>query len=296
MSTNVEAHAKKGLKSSYVSTIIGISLVLFMIGIVIAGMFGINTIQKNAKESLQVDIFFSISTNEADVKQIEMAISGWKEILEVQFISSTRALELLGEDGLAAEELKELFNDDNPIPASISFRPKAEFANTEGINKISDRLKIEYPSEISEISYDKNSVKSVNLGFRNFVLLALIVAGLLSIIAFAMINNTIRLALYSQRFSIKTMQLVGATNRFIRKPFLMKAILQGIVSAIIGMALLLALFIALDAMSDLFKLAFEWKTFVIIFVSMIIIGIVLSTISTWLALSKYLRVKLDDLY
>jgi cell division transport system permease protein len=296
MSANIESHAKKGLKSSYVSTIIGISLVLFMLGIVIAGMFGINTIQKNAKESLQVDIFFSISTNEADVKQIEMALTGWREILEVQFISSKRALELLGEDGLAAEELKELFNDDNPIPASISFRPRAQYATADGINLISKRLKAEYPAEISEISYDKNSVKSVNLGFRNFVLLALVVAALLSIIAFAMINNTIRLALYSQRFSIKTMQLVGATNRFIRKPFILKAIVQGIISALFGMALLLALFVALDAMSDLFKLAFEWQTFVIILLSMVIIGIVLSTISTWLALSKYLRVKLDDLY
>lgn len=293
---NAESHAKKGLKTSYASTIIGISLVLFMIGIVIAGLFGINTIQKNAKESVQVDIFFDISTNEADVKQIELSLKSWPEMKEVQFISSTRALELLGEDGMAAEELKELFNDDNPIPASISFRPKAEFATGGGLYTISKKLKAAYPSEISEISYDKNSVARVNLGFRNFVMLALIVAALLSIIAFAMINNTIRLALYSKRFSIKTMQLVGATNGFIRKPFLRNAILQGIVSAFVGMALLLGLFVALRTLSDLFTLAFDWQTFVYLLACLIGIGIIISTISTWFALNKYLRVKLDDLY
>src|SRR5690606_18511027 len=103
-----------------------------------------------------------------------------------------------------------------------------------------------YPTEIDDVNYDKSSVETVNLGFKQFAFLFLSVAFLLIIVAVAMINNTIRLALYSKRFTIKTMQLVGAKSRFIRKPFLMQALLQGFVSALLGMTLLLSLFYTLN--------------------------------------------------
>ncbi|MFN5415866.1 MAG: cell division protein FtsX, partial [Flavobacteriia bacterium] len=123
-----------------------------------------------------------------------------------------------------------------------------------------------------------------------------IVAGLLIVVAVAMINNTIRLSLYSKRFTIKTMQLVGATSKFIRRPFLVQSIFQGIVSAIIGMALLMTLFYTLNNILDTIEIPFEFMTFIILFLSILILGVVISLISTWFALNKYLRMKLDDLY
>jgi cell division transport system permease protein len=111
-----------------------------------------------------------------------------------------------------------------------------------------------------------------------------------------MINNTIRLALYSKRFTIKTMQLVGATSGFIRKPFLLQAILQGLISAIIGMALLMSLFYALDNILKTIEIGFEFNTFLILFLAILSLGVIITLISTWFALNKYLRMKLDNLY
>lgn len=154
----------------------------------------------------------------------------------------------------------------------------------------------EFPNEIDEVNYDKSSVKSVNLGFKQFVFLFLVVALLLIIVAVAMINNTIRLALYSKRFTIKTMQLVGATSAFIRKPFLYQSILQGVVSAILGMALLVTLFYAFNNFLETIEISFDPYTFAFIFGSLLVIGVIITFVSTYFALNKYLRMKLDDLY
>jgi cell division transport system permease protein len=153
-----------------------------------------------------------------------------------------------------------------------------------------------YPEELDEVNYDEASVENVNLGFRQFAVLILLVALLLIIVAVAMINNTIRLALYSKRFTIKTMQLVGATSGFIRKPFLLQAILQGLISAIIGMALLMSLFYALDNILKTIEIGFEFNTFLILFLAILSLGVIITLISTWFALNKYLRMKLDNLY
>ena len=111
-----------------------------------------------------------------------------------------------------------------------------------------------------------------------------------------MINNTIRLSLYSKRFTIKTMQLVGATGGFIRTPFLRQSILQGIVSAILGMAILVTLFYALNNFLETVEITFDPVTFGLIFASLILIGVIITFVSTYFALNKYLRMKLDDLY
>ena len=136
----------------------------------------------------------------------------------------------------------------------------------------------------------------MNLGFKQFVFLFLVVAALLIVVAVAMINNTIRLALYSKRFTIKTMQLVGATASFIRKPFIVQSILQGLVSALVGMAILLGLFYALNNFLDSIEIAFDLKTLLFLFAILLVLGIVITLVSTWFALNKYLRMKLDDLY
>ncbi|MGJ8661378.1 MAG: cell division protein FtsX, partial [Bacteroidota bacterium] len=171
-----------------------------------------------------------------------------------------------------------------------------EYSNVEGMNGIVNKIMTEFPDEIDEVNYDKSSVQSVNLGFKQFVFLFLIVALLLIVVAVAMINNTIRLALYSKRFTIKTMQLVGATSIFIRRPFLVQSILQGVVSAILGMALMVTLFYALNNFLETIEISFDAYTFLFIFGSLVVIGVIITFVSTYFALNKYLRMKLDDLY
>ena len=242
MSKKAEEYNSRGVRTSYVSTVIGISLVLFMIGLVIGGFLGLGNVQKQAKESLQVDLFFKPELNTADIKQIEQELKTWDKFHDVYFVSPDRAIEeFSGEDQNSGQILR-IFEGKNPLPPTVGFKPKEKYANKKDMKIIKEELLRAYPNEIDEVNYDAASVNSVNLGFKQFVFLFLAVAILLIVIAVAMINNTIRLALYSKRFTIKTMQLVGATHAYIRRPFLLQAILQGFISAIIGMALMMTLF------------------------------------------------------
>lgn len=296
MSSNTEKFSKKGVRTSYVSTVIGISLVLFMIGLLLGGYFALENVQKQAKESLQGDLFFKSDLNDADIKQIEQELKTWDQFSEVYFVSPERAIEEFSGTGQNADEILSIFEGENPLPPTIGFKPKAEHATKEGMENIKKELLSAYPDQIDEVNYDKSSVESVNLGFKQFVFLFLAVAVLLIVVAVAMINNTIRLALYSKRFTIKTMQLVGAKPSYIRKPFLIQSILQGSVSALIGLALLMTLFYSLNNVIDTFEISYSLESFILLSGSVLIIGIVITFVSTWFALNKYLRMKLDDLY
>ena len=295
MARRTDKNSRRGVKSSYVSTIIGITLVLFMIGLVLGGFFGLENVQRQAKENLTADIFFTPELNDSDIKQIEQELKTWNEFSTVTYVSTDRALEEFA--GLGdKEEILEILDGEQPIPTNISFQPKEEYATIDGMMSIKNKILENYGDQIDDVNYQEESVESVNLGFRQFVLLFAAVALLLIVIAVAMINNTIRLALYSKRFSIKTMQLVGARSRYIRRPFLWQAIGIGIVSAIIGMAILLGLFYALNNVLDSIEIIYDLKTLLLLLGILVAIGIIITLISTWFALNKYLRMKLDDLY
>ena len=296
MGKKVEKYNKRGVRTSYVSTVIGISLVLFMMGLVIGGVLGLETIQRNAKESLQVDIFFRPNTSITAIKQIEQELKTWDKSKEVFYVSPEGAIEEFSGSGQDAKEILSIFDGENPLPPTLGFRPKAIYANKAGMLKIKKQLLTVYGDEIEEVSYEEASVKSVNLGFKQFVYLIGVISLLLIIVAVAMINNTIRLALYSKRFTVKTMQLVGATNAYIRRPFLFQAIIQGIVSSIIGLALLAGLFYALNNVLESVEIKFDEYSFILLISSILSIGLVITFVSTWLALNKFLRMKLDDLY
>ena len=206
MSGNVDKLNKRGVKTSYASTIIGISLVLFMIGIVLGGIFGLENIQKQAKESLQGDLFFSPELNTADIKQIEQELKTWEQFSEVFFVSPERAIEEFTGQDQNKDNILAIFEGENPLPSTVGFKPKEKYATLSGMKKIKEELIAAYGDRIEDVNYDEASVQNVNLGFKQFVYLFGAVALLLIIVAVAMINNTIRLALYSKRFSIKTMQ------------------------------------------------------------------------------------------
>lgn len=296
MSSSADKYSKRGVRTSYVSTVIGISLVLFIIAIIVGGSFALNSIQKQAKESLQADIFFQPEYSDADIKQIEQELRTWKYFKQVKFVDSDQAVrEITGLDQEPSAILA-ILDGEIAIPTNISFHPKEEFADLEGMKTIKKELLNVYGEEIDEVHYNEESVSDVNLGFKRFVFLFGFIAILLVIVAIAMINNTIRLALYSQRFLIKTMQLVGATSHYIRKPFLSKSILQGIVSAILGLGLFMLLIYVTDNVMEVIEISISLKLLLILFAVILAIGVLISYISTWFALNKYLRMKVDDLY
>ena len=295
MKRTSDKSSRRGLRTSYVSTVVGISLVLFMIGLVLGGYFAIDNIQTQARESVSADIFFKPELNDADIKQIELELKTWDEFSDVTYVSEDRALEeLFSLD--KKKKLKEFYEGEQLIPTSITYRPKENFATLDGMQELKAKIQTAYGDRIDEIHYQEDSVESVNLGFKQFIALFAAVAILLIVIAVAMINNTIRLALYSKRFSIKTMQLVGATSRYIRRPFLLQAIGMGIISGIIGMAILLVLFYAIENVLDAIEIPIDLQGFLMLLGTLIVTGVIITIISTWFALNKYLRMKLDDLY
>ena len=296
MSKILDRYNRRGVRTSYVSTVIGISLVLFMIGLVLGGVFGLDNVQRQAKESLQGDLFFKPEYKEADIKVIEQKMKTWEEFTEVTFVSPEKAIQEFSGTDQNAEAILKIFDGSNPLPPTISFRPKEKFATLEGMQSIAQKINLEFEREIDDVTFDESSVKSVNLGFKQFVFFFLVVALLLIIVAVAMINNTIRMALYSKRFTIKTMQLVGAKGKFIRRPFLWQSIWQGLFSACMGMALLVSLFYAINTFTESFEISFDLITFLMLFGSLMVLGVLITFVSTFFALNKFLRMKLDDLY
>jgi cell division transport system permease protein len=294
MADSIEKYTKRGIRSSYLSTIIGISLVLFLTGVVLSGSMALQSIQKQAKESIQCDIFFNADVKDADIKQIEAQIQSWPELKRVWFVSAERAVEEFTGDG--SEDIKVLFEEENPLPPSLCFSPNEKHATKTGLIAIKNKLLNSYKDVIDEVSYDASSVERVNLGFKQFVILFISIALLLIVIAVAMINNTIRMALYSRRFTIKTMQLVGATAAFVRKPFLLQAIRNGLISAMIALALLVTVFYALNNILETIDLTFSLINLLILIGGLIATGVFITFVSTWFALNKYLRMKLDKLY
>lgn len=294
MTDSIEKYTKRGIRSSYLSTIIGISLVLFLTGIVLSGSMALQSIQKQAKESIQCDIFFNADVKDSDIKQIEAQIKSWPELKRVWFVSAERAVEEFTGDG--SEDIKVLFEEENPLPPSLCFSPNEKNATKTGLINIKKKLLNSYKDVIDEVSYDASSVERVNLGFKQFVILFISIALLLIVIAVAMINNTIRMSLYSRRFTIKTMQLVGATSAFVRKPFLVQAIRNGLISAMIALVLLVTVFYALNNTLETIDLTFSLINLLILIGGLIATGVFITFVSTWFALNKYLRMKLDKLY
>jgi len=288
--------AKGGRRTNYVSTIFGISLVLFMIGIVLGSILLLRDVETQFKENLQGDVFFLPNFNDADIKQIEQEMKSWEELNEVIFVSPERAMDELFDESELSDQTVLDIDSSFLIPSSIAFKPHAEYTTLEGMKHIENKILKMYPKQVESVNYDKKSIESLDRGFNQFTFVFMLITLLLILISIAMINNTIRLSIYSKRFTIKTMQLVGATSRFIRKPFIIQAIIQGLVSSLIGLSLTMTIFYALDNTIDTVDLTYSVSSFLLLALGVFAFGLILTIISTWFALNNYLRKKLDDLY
>lgn len=300
MANTNSANRKGGLQTSFVSIVVTVALMLTLLGLVIAIVLSVGTLKKNVKEQIQIDLFFDATLNADDIRQIADDISSIEGIRRAEFITPERAWE---EFEKASRDTKDTINVydlsliDNviPIPPSITLSPTSEYATLEKVDKLEHDLKQRYP-QLKEFNISRDTLRDVNLGFDKLIYLVLLIAGLLLIITFALINNTIRLALYSQRFIIKTQQLVGATSMFIRKPFLIQAIIQGVLAAIIAMALLFAiLYLINNYLQDLSGLI-DFILMLKLLGTVVLLGIVICLFATNWALGKYLRMSLDELY
>lgn len=290
MTEEEKAHKRK-VRNSNLSAIVSISLVLFMLGILGLIMLYAQTLSIYVKENIGFSVILKDNTKEADIFQMQKFMDASPYVKSTEYVSKEKAAERLKKD--LGEDFVE-FLGYNPLLPSIDVRMKAAYANPDSVAKIEAALLQD--EKVHEIYYQKSLVELINRNVRRMSVVLLIFCGLLSVIAVALINNTIRLSVYSKRFIIKSMQLVGATQAFIRKPFVINGIVRGIIGACIANIMLLGVIFFVKSQSpELFALQNFFITG-ILFTGVIVVGALISWLSTTFAVRKYLKLKGDDLY
>jgi len=283
--------AKRKLRSSYVTTVISISLVLFLLGIIGLLILNAQRLSTYVKENLGFTILVNDNSREAEVQRLQKILNASSYVREAVYVSKAEAAAIM-EDELGEDFVD--FLGYNPLLSSIEVKVFAEYANPDSMAVIENQV-LNFP-QVKEVYYQKNLLHAVN---ENIEKIAIILGGfaiLLLVIAIALINNTIRLSVYSRRFLIKTMQLVGATRGFIRRPFLAKGILHGLAGATVAIVLLSALIYGLtNEMEGMIGFDNFWLLGTL-FAIVIVLGILITLVSTFFAVNKYLRLKADELY
>ena len=286
-----DSRAAKKTKTIYVSTVISISLVLLMVGLLGLILVHGRKLSNYVKENIVLNVIINEGTKEVDILQLQKQIEGNSYVKNTAYVSKEVAAKNLTAD-LGEDFIK--FLGYNPLLSTIDVYLKADYANNESIEVLSKQLRKN--AIINEVRYQKSLVDMINQNIRTISLVILGFGTVLLIIAVALINNTIRLAIYSQRFLIKSMQLVGATRGFIRKPFINYGILHGFIAGLIAIILLLlTLYFAQQEIPELVVLT-DMFEFAIVFIGVIAVGILISGISTYFAVTKYLGLKTQDLY
>ncbi|MBD98702.1 MAG: cell division protein FtsX [Verrucomicrobia bacterium] len=291
MSKTEKQSAEIKVKTSFVSTIISISLVLFLMGLL--GLIVINAkkISEHVKENIGLSLYLSDDINNIQLQKLKDLISAKPYTNRIEYVDKEEAAEMLKKD--LGEDFVD-FLGYNPLSASIDVYLKADYAEEANIETIASELK--RLSKVKEVVYQKDLLAEVNTNIRKIGLVILSFSVLLLIVVVALINNTIRLAIYSKRFLIKTMQLVGATSGFIRRPFVGRGILNGILSGIIASLLLLGVIFSIKQNLPEFLELQNFNIYLILFAAIIVLGILISWISTSLAVRKFLRIQSGDLH
>lgn len=286
---------RKGIRTAYVSTIVGVVLVLFIMGVVSWFALGLNHLTISKKESFEIDLFFDESVNDVELGLIELEIEEKPYTKSASYRSSDEAWEIIKTD-VGGDSVLAVIDNENPLNQSVIMTLKSNYFYLDSMKIIESELKQEYGDALLEVSYDENIFAEYNSNLKKAVYFILLIALMLLFVAIGMINNTIRLALFSKRFLIKTMQLVGATPRFIRRPFIWSAIGQGLLSGLIAGTMVLGLISLLEKYNSLFLEMTDMKLFLFVLAGVILFGIMMTVTSTYLALRKYLRMNPDNLY
>jgi cell division transport system permease protein len=293
MAQNINS-TKKGLRTAYISTVIGIVMVLFITGLVSWFVLGLNHLKNNKIESFEIDLFFEKSVSDVELGVIEQEIAAKPYVSSASYRSSEEAWEILSEE--VGDSALTVIDNENPLNQSIIMTLKKDYFSLDSLAWIETELKAAYPEQLTEVSYRKEDFQEVNTSLQKMVYFVLLIALMLLFIAIGMINNTIRLSLYSKRFLIKTMQLVGATPGFIRKPFILSAIGQALISGLIAGCMVLGFLFLLERYDPIFLDMTDIRIFLIVMVGIMLLGIIITVLSTYFALRKYLRLNLDNLY
>lgn len=287
---------KKGQKRHYFkgahfTATFSMSLVLFLVGTVTLVLFMAKDMSHYMRENINLSIVLKDDASVKTKKHLQRQLERAKYTKSVEFISKEQALKDYVSD---LGENPEDFLGFNPLLASMEVKLKSEYANNDSIAKIEKRLKRH--QSIQQVTYQKDVITMVNENIQRISLVLMGLALVLMLISFALINNTVRLAVYANRFLINTMKLVGATHWFIRKPYLLRSVVNGIVASFIALLLI-------GGMLYYFHIEFGMSIAIlqhssILPVSLIVLffGITMSAVSSYFAVGRYLRMQANDMY
>ena len=286
-----EEKSRKRISTSSITTVISVSLVLFLLGLLGIFLISAKKISDHLKENIGFHVYLKDNAKEDEIERLHNFLNACSYVKSSVYLSKDSAAALYKKD-VGDDFVK--FIGYNPLPSSMEVQLKADYANPDSILWIQKQI-TEF-SSVKEFNYQESLVNLVNKNVNRIALVLLIFITLLLVIALALINNTIRLAIYSKRFLIKTMQLVGATGGFIRKPFLMNGMKHGVISGFIANGMLWGLiFAAVKKIPDLEQVT-DTQMMIFLFGIVFILGIFISGISTFFAVRKYLRLSSGELY
>lgn len=282
---------KKG-RPNYIYSIVGVSLVLLMMGIMGWLFLNARGIEKAFKEDVRISCYLR-SLNKDTVEQIRKFVEAQPFAKNVTYVNKESAKAIWNNEN--NEDWAKIL-EANPLPESIDFYAKAEYVNKDSLEKISNTITAAYSNQVTEVNYPPVLVSNMDKVAKQWGIVFLVIAIILSLIVIFIIDNTIRLAMFSNRFLIKTMQMVGATRGFIAKPMSLRALLNGFISAVIAICLLFVLVAWVESLIPELKQIHNMQLNLVIISSLLIIGIGISLFSTYRSVIKYLKMKLDDLY
>ncbi|WP_412559779.1 cell division protein FtsX [Winogradskyella sp. MIT101101] len=291
MATSFDKYQKRKLISSYISVVISIALVLFLLGCL--GLLVINSkkVADHFKEQVVMTIYLNDTAKEVEVNQLKKSLAMADYTKEAKYVSKEEAAELMKAE--TGEDFMD-FVGYNPLKNSIDVYLKADFVTTEQLTEITESLSNK--TFIEEIRYDNDLVELMNDNVKKISFWVLVVSGLFTLIAVLLINSSIRLAVYSKRFIIKTMQMVGATKSFIRRPFVWKSVQLGIIGAIVALIGMAVVLYYLDLTFPELELLRNTVMIVALFVGVFLLGVIITWISTFIATQRFLNLKTDQLY
>ena len=281
----------KRAKPSYFMSILGVTLVLFLLGIIGWFVINANKVGNYLKESVEVMAELRGDMNPSDSTALMQYISGKPYVKSIEFITKDAAKKIYNADG--NESWDNVLNF-NPLPNTINFKVKKEYMNLDSLNAI--KADIQQQTYVAEVTYPEGLVDKMHKNVRQISIVLLAAAIVLSLVVIILIDNTIRLAMFSNRFLIKTMQMVGATRWFIAKPMNQRAIVNGAISGIIAIALVCLVVLTAEKLVPWMKAIHDTTTLVLLFAGLFVLGIFITLFSTHRSVLKYLKMKLDDLY
>ena len=285
--------SNRRVAGSYAMSLVSITLVLFLLGAFAIFMLHARKLSNHVKENIGFEVVMNSDVKEANILRLQKELDAMPAVKSTEYITKDEAIERLSED-LGEDFLEWLGPEENPLLPSIDVRFHAAYANNDSIALIETML-LENP-DVKEVYYQKSLVDLINNNIRKIAIVLMVISLILLLIAIALIRNTIRLSIYSKRFLVRSMQLVGATESFIRKPFLRQGVSQGFFGGLLAdVFLVIILYAASKRIPDL-ALIRDLYDISAILAGIVFLGMLIAWFSTRTALDKFLKADLDKLY